>query len=75
MVSKLRIFAGLSVDDAAKSCPRRGPTLIGQWPTARAGSNARLGEQPPPPRGIHFPETFLRCSRTGSMEHAEILAP
>src|SRR4051812_37303379 len=47
-VAKLRIFAGLSVEDAAQALSTSRASAYRQWTYARAWLHARLGEQPSP---------------------------
>jgi RNA polymerase sigma factor (TIGR02999 family) len=47
-VAKLRIFAGLSVEDAAEALSTSRANAYRQWAYARAWLHARLGEPSPP---------------------------
>jgi RNA polymerase sigma factor (TIGR02999 family) len=48
-VAKLRIFAGLSVEEAAQALSTSRANAYRQWAYARAWLHARLGDGPPPP--------------------------
>ena len=48
-VAKLRLFAGLSVEEAAQALSISRATAYRQWTYARAWLHARLGDGPPPP--------------------------
>ena len=47
-VAKLRIFAGLSVEDAADALSTSRANAYRQWAYARAWLHTRLGEPPSP---------------------------
>ncbi len=48
-VAKLRIFAGLSVEEAAQALSTSRASAYRQWAYARAWLHARLGDEPSPP--------------------------
>ena len=47
-VAKLRLFAGLSVEDAAEALSTSRANAYRQWAYARAWLHARLGDEPSP---------------------------
>jgi RNA polymerase sigma factor (TIGR02999 family) len=47
-VAKLRIFAGLTIDEAAQALSTSRASAYRQWAYARAWLHARLGDPPPP---------------------------
>jgi RNA polymerase sigma factor (TIGR02999 family) len=47
-VAKLRLFVGLSVDEAAEALATSRAQAYRQWTFARAWLHARLGVEPPP---------------------------
>jgi RNA polymerase sigma factor (TIGR02999 family) len=74
-VAKLRIFGGFSVEEAAQARSTSRANAYRQWTYARAWLHARLGDDPPPPSMLFFPETFSAPFSHELMRYTERRAP